>query len=146
MSIESLLLSLTSPKNMAVRSSPSAPSGRGSVTSFQKPRLEEIRAYAPELPASWLVREVSDATITQAHALGCRRKVFRDTVLWAIFRSPSPSLASNQFLPYDPVPGVDRRRAFDIQSLDHVSVRANALIRTVSPSPGSSAHRCDHAW
>jgi transposase len=34
MSIESLLLSPTSPKNMAVRSSPSALSGRGSVTSI----------------------------------------------------------------------------------------------------------------
>lgn len=40
------------------------------VTSFQKPRLEEMRAYAPELPAGWLVSEVSDATITQARGLG----------------------------------------------------------------------------
>ncbi len=40
------------------------------VTSFQKPRLEEIRAYAPELPTGWLVSEVSDVTITQARELG----------------------------------------------------------------------------
>jgi glycerophosphoryl diester phosphodiesterase len=40
------------------------------VTSFQKPRLEEMRAYAPELPTGWLVSEVSDATIAQARALG----------------------------------------------------------------------------
>lgn len=40
------------------------------VTSFQYPRLAEIRAYAPELPTGWLVSEVSDATIAQAHALG----------------------------------------------------------------------------
>ena len=37
------------------------------VTSFQYPRLAEIRAYAPELPTGWLVSEVSDATIAQAH-------------------------------------------------------------------------------
>jgi Glycerophosphoryl diester phosphodiesterase family len=40
------------------------------VTSFQKPRLEEMRAYAPELPAGWLVSEVSAATIAQARELG----------------------------------------------------------------------------
>lgn len=40
------------------------------ATSFQKPRLEEMRAYAPELPDGWLVRGVSDATIAQAHELG----------------------------------------------------------------------------
>ena len=40
------------------------------VTSFQPPRLAETRAYAPELPAGWLVSEVSDATITQARELG----------------------------------------------------------------------------
>jgi glycerophosphoryl diester phosphodiesterase len=33
-------------------------------------RLEEIRAYAPELPTGWLVVEVSDATIAQAQAMG----------------------------------------------------------------------------
>jgi glycerophosphoryl diester phosphodiesterase len=40
------------------------------VTSFQYPRLAEIRAYAPELPTGWLVSEVSDETIAQAQALG----------------------------------------------------------------------------
>jgi glycerophosphoryl diester phosphodiesterase len=40
------------------------------VTSFQYPRLAEIRAYAPELSTGWLVREVSDATIAQAQTLG----------------------------------------------------------------------------
>jgi glycerophosphoryl diester phosphodiesterase len=40
------------------------------VTSFQYQRLVETRAYAPELPTGWLVREVSDATIAQAQALG----------------------------------------------------------------------------
>jgi glycerophosphoryl diester phosphodiesterase len=40
------------------------------VTSFQQERLEEIRAYAPELPAGWLVAEVTDAVIVRAHALG----------------------------------------------------------------------------
>jgi glycerophosphoryl diester phosphodiesterase len=40
------------------------------VTSFQQPRLAEIRAYAPELPTGWLVREVGDGTIAQAQALG----------------------------------------------------------------------------
>ena len=40
------------------------------VTSFQKARLEEIRVYAPELPAGWLVTEVDDRITTQAHQLG----------------------------------------------------------------------------
>jgi glycerophosphoryl diester phosphodiesterase len=40
------------------------------VTSFQQPRLVEIRAYAPELPTGWLVSEVSDVTIAQARELG----------------------------------------------------------------------------
>jgi glycerophosphoryl diester phosphodiesterase len=40
------------------------------VTSFQLLRLEEMRAYAPELPTGWLVSEVSDVTITQARELG----------------------------------------------------------------------------
>jgi glycerophosphoryl diester phosphodiesterase len=33
-------------------------------------RLEEMRAYAPELPMGWLVREVNDSIIAQAHAIG----------------------------------------------------------------------------
>ncbi|MBM3224705.1 MAG: hypothetical protein FJZ47_12995 [Candidatus Tectomicrobia bacterium] len=40
------------------------------MTSFQAVRLEEIRAYAPELPAGWLVGEVSDAIVGQARAMG----------------------------------------------------------------------------
>lgn len=43
------------------------------ITSFQKARLEEIRAYAPGLPAGWLVVEVSDAVIAQARSLGLRQ-------------------------------------------------------------------------
>jgi glycerophosphoryl diester phosphodiesterase len=40
------------------------------VTSFQSVRLEEMRAYAPELPRGWLVREINDFTIAQAHTIG----------------------------------------------------------------------------
>jgi glycerophosphoryl diester phosphodiesterase len=40
------------------------------VTSFQSVRLEEMRAYAPELPMGWLVRELNDSIIAQAHAIG----------------------------------------------------------------------------
>jgi glycerophosphoryl diester phosphodiesterase len=40
------------------------------ITSFQSIRLEEMRAYAPELPTGWLVVEVRDATIAQARAMG----------------------------------------------------------------------------
>ena len=40
------------------------------ITSFQKVRLEEIRAYAPELPTGWLLMEVSDMIVAQAHAMG----------------------------------------------------------------------------
>jgi glycerophosphoryl diester phosphodiesterase len=40
------------------------------VTSFQSVRLEEMRAYAPELPMGWLVREINDSIIAQAHAIG----------------------------------------------------------------------------
>jgi len=43
------------------------------VTSFQSVRLEEMRAYAPELPIGWLVREVNDSTIAQAHAIGVKQ-------------------------------------------------------------------------
>ena len=44
--------------------------GQVTITSFQSARLEEMRAYAPELPRGWLVRQVSDALIAQAHAMG----------------------------------------------------------------------------
>lgn len=40
-------------------------------TSFQHAHLQTMRAYAPELPTGWLVGEISDAVIAQAHALGC---------------------------------------------------------------------------
>ena len=44
--------------------------GQVTITSFQSARLEEMRAHAPELPRGWLVREVTDALIAQAHAMG----------------------------------------------------------------------------
>jgi glycerophosphoryl diester phosphodiesterase len=40
------------------------------ITSFQKIRLEEIRAYAPSLPTGWLVGEVNNEIIAQARAMG----------------------------------------------------------------------------
>ncbi|MBI4641236.1 MAG: hypothetical protein HY731_11110 [Candidatus Tectomicrobia bacterium] len=40
------------------------------ITSFQKIRLEEVRAYAPELPAGWLVGEVNDSLIAQSLEMG----------------------------------------------------------------------------
>jgi glycerophosphoryl diester phosphodiesterase len=40
-------------------------------TSFQHAHLQTMRAYAPELPTGWLVGEISDAVIAQAHALRC---------------------------------------------------------------------------
>ena len=40
------------------------------ITSFQKAKLEETRAYAPELPTGWLVGEVSDVVVAQARAMG----------------------------------------------------------------------------
>jgi len=33
-------------------------------------RLEETRAYAPELPAGWLVPEATDAVVKEARAMG----------------------------------------------------------------------------
>jgi glycerophosphoryl diester phosphodiesterase len=51
------------------------------VTSFQSVRLEEMRAYAPELPMGWLVREINDSIIAQAHAIGATQLCPRaDTV------------------------------------------------------------------
>lgn len=43
------------------------------ITSFQKARLEEIRAYAPQLTTGWLLAEVSDAVIVQARDIGLRQ-------------------------------------------------------------------------
>jgi len=55
------------------------------ITSFQKARLEEIRAYAPELVTGWLLAEGSDAVIAQASAIGVRQICPRaDTVTAAL--------------------------------------------------------------
>jgi glycerophosphoryl diester phosphodiesterase len=43
------------------------------VTSFQQAQLEEIRAYAPELPCGWLVAETDAGVIAQARRLGLSR-------------------------------------------------------------------------
>ena len=43
------------------------------ITSFQKVRLEEMRVYAPELPAGWLLAQVGDGEIAQARELGLRQ-------------------------------------------------------------------------
>ena len=40
------------------------------ITSFQRARLEEVRAMASELQAGWLVSEITDATIDDARRLG----------------------------------------------------------------------------
>ena len=40
------------------------------MTSFQKSKLEDLRAYAPALPASWLLRQIDNAVISEARALG----------------------------------------------------------------------------
>lgn len=40
------------------------------ITSFQKARLEEVRAYAPELPAGWLVGEATEDIVQQAKQMG----------------------------------------------------------------------------
>lgn len=42
------------------------------IISFQRARLEEVVAYAPELPAGWLVGEVDDSVIAQAREMGLR--------------------------------------------------------------------------
>ena len=44
--------------------------GEVTITSFQSMRLEETRAYAPELSTGWLVSDVTAAVIAQARALG----------------------------------------------------------------------------
>jgi glycerophosphoryl diester phosphodiesterase len=40
------------------------------MTSFQLDKLEALRVYAPELPAGWLLRQIDDAVIDRARALG----------------------------------------------------------------------------
>ena len=57
------------------------------ITSFQKARLEETRAYAPELPTGWLVAEASDAILAEARALGLTQLCPKaDTVTPALVR------------------------------------------------------------
>jgi glycerophosphoryl diester phosphodiesterase len=46
---------------------------QATITSFQMARLEEIRGYAPELAAGWLLGEVSESAIAQARDLGLRQ-------------------------------------------------------------------------
>ena len=53
------------------------------VTSFQKARLQEVRAYAPQLAAGWLLPEISDAVIAQARDLGLRQLCPRATTVTA---------------------------------------------------------------
>ncbi len=40
------------------------------MTSFQKDKLEALRAHAPELPAGWLLRTIDDEIISEAQRLG----------------------------------------------------------------------------
>ena len=51
------------------------------VTSFQRSRLEEIRAYAPEFRTGWLVPEVNDVAIAQARDLGLEQMCPRASAL-----------------------------------------------------------------
>jgi glycerophosphoryl diester phosphodiesterase len=39
------------------------------MTSFQKDKLEALRAHAPELPAGWLLRHIDDEIISEAKRL-----------------------------------------------------------------------------
>lgn len=53
------------------------------MTSFQKARLEETRAYAADLPTGWLVPAVTDAVITEARTLGLTQICPRANVVTA---------------------------------------------------------------
>jgi glycerophosphoryl diester phosphodiesterase len=44
--------------------------GDVTMTSFQKDKLEALRAYAPELPAGWLLRHIDSDVIGDAKRLG----------------------------------------------------------------------------
>lgn len=44
--------------------------GNVTITSFQKDKLEALRAHAPELPAGWLLRNIDDEIISEARRLG----------------------------------------------------------------------------
>src|SRR5438128_1204391 len=52
-------------------------------TSFQHAHLQTMRAYAPECPTGWLVGEISDTVIAQAHALGCAQLCPRASLVTA---------------------------------------------------------------
>ncbi len=52
------------------------------MTSFQKSKLEDLRTYAPNLPAGWLLRQIDDALVSEARALGITQLCPRaDTVV-----------------------------------------------------------------
>jgi glycerophosphoryl diester phosphodiesterase len=51
------------------------------ITSFQRARLEEIRAYAPEFPTGWLLPEVNDGAIAHARDIGLAQMCPRASVL-----------------------------------------------------------------
>jgi glycerophosphoryl diester phosphodiesterase len=44
--------------------------GDVTMTSFQKDKLEALRAHAPELPTGWLLRKIDDEVIAEARRLG----------------------------------------------------------------------------
>jgi glycerophosphoryl diester phosphodiesterase len=44
--------------------------GDVTVTSFQKDKLEALRAHTPALPAGWLLRHIDDEIISEAKRLG----------------------------------------------------------------------------
>jgi glycerophosphoryl diester phosphodiesterase len=57
------------------------------ITSFQRARLAETRAYAAELPTGWLVGEVTDAIVTEARTMGLTQLCPRaDTVTSELVR------------------------------------------------------------
>jgi len=58
------------------------------ITSFQWTALQELRAYAPELSAGWLVREMDDAIIGQALEMGLK-------LLCPLAESVTPELVNN---------------------------------------------------
>jgi glycerophosphoryl diester phosphodiesterase len=51
------------------------------ITSFQAARLEETRAYAPEVPTGWLVAEVTDEIVARARVMGLTQLCPRASVL-----------------------------------------------------------------
>jgi glycerophosphoryl diester phosphodiesterase len=51
------------------------------ITSFQRARLEETRAHAPDLPTGWLVSAITDVVIAEARALGLTQLCPRATLV-----------------------------------------------------------------